>query len=334
MIFFPTVIDREIIDLLSKSEAHIWIKSATNLSLKYRTNRNRQGAHFIKSYEDALGYLALRAPSTYSQIYGALNSIKELNGSWSPQSILDIGSGPGTALWAAKEIFPSIQNAVAIEKEDHFISLGQSILSPVSEISVGWKRNDFSSSLPRLDSKFDLVIVANVLNEMDANTMNRTIAYAFAQSKGVVLIVEPGTPQGYETIKEAAHKIKSSEYKLIAPYIKNVFIDSDEVNFVQRIKRTDSQKRIKQHQRKNSGTEKEKMLPASDWEETKYYYLAYSNHDSEIMAEGRLLETPVIYKPYIQLKILQEDGITIQRILKTNKENFKSAKKLRWGDII
>src|SRR5437764_63733 len=40
-------------------------------------------------------------------------------------SILDMGAGPGTALYAASQIFPSIQQATLVEADASLITLGK-----------------------------------------------------------------------------------------------------------------------------------------------------------------------------------------------------------------
>ena len=43
---------------------------------------------------------------------------------WAPQSILDLGAGPGTATWAAVAVFPSIEHAELVEREPDMAALG------------------------------------------------------------------------------------------------------------------------------------------------------------------------------------------------------------------
>jgi len=75
-----------------------------------------------------LRYLALRTPVTYAQLYGAVCHIDEMLPSWRPTSILDIGSGPGTAVWAASEIGESINEITCLDSESNFSKIGKEIL--------------------------------------------------------------------------------------------------------------------------------------------------------------------------------------------------------------
>lgn len=329
MIILPEEIENHIQHLLNKS-TNAWVKKAVSLSLRYRIDRSSH--KYIENSDDVLGYLAVRAPSTYSQIYGALESIKKLNPNWQPKNILDIGSGPGTAIWAAAEIFSSLKNGTAVEMDNNFIKAGQSILTSIPEINIVWELTDLSKSLPKTEEIFDLVILANILNEMDEKTKNKVLSFAQNHSKGILLILEPGTPYGYEVVKQSAETLKTDKDYLVTPYIDNIFIDSEEVTFTQKIKRPDFQKRVRHLQRKNEQLEKPRLLPPSDWEESKYYYLAYSKFPNEITPTARLIDAPKPLKPFVELKILTGRGIRTERVFKKDRELYKKAKKLNRGD--
>jgi len=333
MITLPTHIDKAITDILAKNDPIFWLRSANSLSINYRAERITPNFNYIKDFHDALGYLALRVSSTYSQIYGALESIKELNPNWKPESILDLGSGPGTGIWAAAELFPSLNNAVAIERDKNFINIGQEISGSLNNIKVEWQQTDLSKALPKLYENFDLVVIANVLNEMDSDGIQKTLNFAKNHCNGIIVIIEPGTPYGYETIIETESLLHSPQSVLIAPYIQNKFIDSEDVTFIQRIKRPDFQKRVRQVQRKKE-IDKSKLLPPSDWEESKYYYLAYSKFKSELSPTKRLLDKSKQFKPYMEIKALTKDGVKIEQIMKRDKINYKIARKAKWGDIL
>jgi ribosomal protein RSM22 (predicted rRNA methylase) len=119
----------------------------------------------------------------------------------------------------------------------------------------------------------------------------------------------------------------------VAPYIDNTFVNSAEVIFAQKMIRPEFQRRIRQLQRKQS-TEHEHLLPASDWEESKYYYLAFSKIQPEVKPTARVLEKPKVQKAFIEIKLLTKDGVKVEKILKRDREKFKQAKKLEWGEII
>jgi ribosomal protein RSM22 (predicted rRNA methylase) len=333
MISLPTLIETVISDVLAQANPDAWTRRAVELSEQYRGQREKRGVPFIFNYLDVLAYLALRIPSTYSHIFGALSSIKELSPTWTPKSILDIGTGPGVGVWAAKEVFSTIQEAVLYERDQNFVDIGQKISETLDGIQYDWQQVDISKSLPILDQQFDLVILSSVINELNEKTRSHILDFAGKVCRGVILIVEPGTPIGFEAIQFSYKRLKRNEGVLVAPYIDNTFVNSADVIFAQKMFRPEFQRRIRQLQRKQN-LEHEHLLPASDWEESKYYYLAYSQKEPEIRPAARVIDKPKVQKASIELKLLTKDGVKVEKVLKREREKFKQAKKLEWGDIV
>lgn len=52
----------------------------------------------------ATAYVAARMPGCYAAIYNIMDELSVRLPSFHPQSMLDFGSGPGTAVWAAQEV--------------------------------------------------------------------------------------------------------------------------------------------------------------------------------------------------------------------------------------
>ena len=73
--------------------------AAAALSRRYREER-RDGRLHVESAEDALAYLAVRLPATYAAARASFAAIKQARADFAPRTVLDIGGGPGTALWA------------------------------------------------------------------------------------------------------------------------------------------------------------------------------------------------------------------------------------------
>lgn len=91
-------------------------KIVSDLSNRYRTRKEPRGQSFIRSKEDVYAYAAFRMPATFAAVYSALKQMKEGLEDWAPHSLLDVGAGPGTVMWAANEIYPSL-NTITLLKE-------------------------------------------------------------------------------------------------------------------------------------------------------------------------------------------------------------------------
>jgi ribosomal protein RSM22 (predicted rRNA methylase) len=87
--------------------------------------RNQTGAFpLLQTKEEHLAYLTVRFPATFQAVRAVLQKLP-----FSPQSLLDLGAGPGTGLLAAQTLF-DIQEASLVERDPLFIELGKKLCPP------------------------------------------------------------------------------------------------------------------------------------------------------------------------------------------------------------
>src|SRR5258707_11992401 len=80
-----------------------------------KTYRDGGGSGAIRSEADALAYALARMPATYAAVTASLNALVEIRPDFAPETLLDIGAGPGTATWAAAETFSPLADFTAID---------------------------------------------------------------------------------------------------------------------------------------------------------------------------------------------------------------------------
>jgi Mitochondrial small ribosomal subunit Rsm22/Histidine kinase-, DNA gyrase B-, and HSP90-like ATPase len=85
--------------------------AAAVLSERYR-NERRDGRLHVESDDDALAYLAVRLPATYAALRASFAAIAEARPDFAPKTALDVGAGPGTALWAVADCWPALADAL------------------------------------------------------------------------------------------------------------------------------------------------------------------------------------------------------------------------------
>src|SRR5213596_2680756 len=92
--------------------------TAERASLISQTYRDGGGSSAIRSEADALAYALARMPATYAAVGASLNALVKIRPDFAPNSLLDIGAGPGTATWAAAEAFSSLQDFTLLDAND------------------------------------------------------------------------------------------------------------------------------------------------------------------------------------------------------------------------
>lgn len=77
-------------------------------------------------------YMAISMPITYAAISSVLNVVAKTNQTFNPLSMLDFGTGPGTAVWASKQQWPDIQHAHAVDLSVSMLETA-SLMSNINE---------------------------------------------------------------------------------------------------------------------------------------------------------------------------------------------------------
>lgn len=323
----PVDIIQAISTLLSEQTSNKWLSRAAALHTRYMDATKGTYGRYIQDYDDALAYLSLRSPATYAQIYSACSQVAEIIPSWKPQSLLDIGCGPGTGTWSAATLWPTLKTITCIDKDPSFVRIGKHILSQSNlSCNVTWQQSDVKDINTHF--MYDIVIIANVLNELSAEDKNELITNAYAQCKGIMILIEPGTFIGTDIIQKATPQLYP-EATLLAPYIYNSFVSLKDkwIHFPQRFIRPEFLRRLRQYMRESS-------LMASDWEESKYAFAAFGKIPAELKPWGRCISPVIIKKGFLETQVLTEDTILPVKVLKRYKKQYTFAKKLRWGQII
>lgn len=292
-------------------------KDAENISLKYRENRKQQEA-LVSLKNEVNAYSVVRMPATYGATYTALkHSIIALDKM--PKSLLDIGAGTGAATWAATSLL-ELQEITCFEREKEMCQLGQNLMNDsTSELKkTKWiQGNILKDPIP---SNMDLVIAAYVFNEMSEEEQEKGLLKLWEATKLMLLIVEPGTPNGFSRIRKARKLLIENGGHILAPCPHEndcPLENNDWCHFACRIPRSRLHREAKQAD-----------VP---YEDEKYTYIAVTRNKQE-HACSRVLRHPFIEKGQVTLQLCTKDGINKNKISKRDKTLYKKARKVKWGD--
>jgi ribosomal protein RSM22 (predicted rRNA methylase) len=140
-------------------------QAVTQLSEHYKAADFSSPA--VASEAHRAAYLAVRLPATYAALRRVFAKIKLRAPQVEISSLLDLGSGPGTALFAAAEQFPPLRQATLIESDTGWIALGKRLAEQSKMPAIQqaqWLKQDLSSGLAC--EKHDLVVVSYTLGEL------------------------------------------------------------------------------------------------------------------------------------------------------------------------
>lgn len=298
-----------------------WAREAQSLSERYRAPRGADAPALATGRPQALGYVAMILPATYAQLRGALAATAARIPRWRPQSLLDLGSGPGTGLWAATAQWPSLRTLTAWERETAFVELGRELGRGSASAAVRnarWERVDLRQ-MPAPNQRYDVVLLGHVLNELSADLQRAVVEAAWQRTAGLLLLVEPGTSAAFPVVRAARDQLLAVGAHTIAPCAHDAPcpLHNDWCHFPQRLIRPDFQRYARG--------------APSQWEDSKYSYAAMAHFGPDAPIWARIIREATSNKAYAEVKVSAQDGITTYRALKRHREAYRAVRDLEWG---
>src|SRR6202047_3732539 len=165
-----------------------------------KTYRDGGGSAAIRTGTDALAYALARMPATYAAVVASLNALREIAPDFAPKKLLDVGAGPGTATWAAAEAFSALQDFTLLDANPALRALALELSRDSMRLrDIRYQRGEARAALAGCEPA-DLVVASYVIGEIDEAERRALADAMWAKTRGMLLIVEPGTPAGYGRI--------------------------------------------------------------------------------------------------------------------------------------
>lgn len=298
-------------------------EAAERLSAAYRSETlpgSRSGPAWTSL--DYLAYAASRMPATYHAAAAVFGELRARSPALPVESVLDIGTGPATCLWAAWTEFPDLARATLVESDPGMIALGKRLLEGAElarRVAATWQVVDVGG-LDVAPAAHDLVVCSYVLSELEDRQRQGVVEDAWVAARGAVAFVEPGSPRGYLNIMEARDRLIALGARIIAPCPHAEACPlpkGDWCHFGVRLNRTALQRRLK------GGA-----LP---YEDEKYVYVI-ATRGSGTPAVSRVIRRPTRASGRVMLRVCRTGGVSDETLTKGRREVYRAARRLRWGD--
>lgn len=288
-------------------------QAAAELSLRYRSGTD---GRIADSEMMRAAYLATRLPATFAvmrTVFGHLRGV-------SPQSLLDLGCGPGTSLWAAAETFEGLETATLYDSDTDMLKVGADIAaagtgSPFA--AARWIAADLRTAS---FDPHDLVVCSYSLGELGAETASEVALRAWNCARIALIVIEPGTIRGFSLIRQLRGRLINAGAHVAAPcphHDECPMRDGDWCHFAARVERTSLHRYLKTAEK---GHEDEKFS----------YLIALKSH--ALLPAARILRHPRHHSGFIRLKVCRPGGIEDLTITRSQKDLWRKARKAKWGD--
>ncbi|HKB96357.1 MAG TPA: small ribosomal subunit Rsm22 family protein [Rhizomicrobium sp.] len=283
-------------------------RRAQTLSAAYRQGRTSSG---IAGELDVAAYVAARMPATYAACAAVFARVAEAMPDFTPQSLLDVGAGPGTAAFAARQAWPSLSAVTLLEHNAAFRAVAATLLPSARIIA-----DDLGADKPRSD----LLVASYVLAELPEASAAATARHLWESAGQMLVLVEPGTPAGFARIRQARAALIEAGAHVAAPCTHDnlcPMTGNDWCHFSQRLPRS------RDHMQAKGAN-----VP---FEDERYSYVVVTR--DKIAKGARVLAPPLETKPGLTFKLCDETGLRAQFVATRDKEEYRRVRKHGWGDL-
>lgn len=318
----PLDIKSTLESLLDEYPHDIILDSAKRIIDKYNNIDNKYNINHINSEIDTKVYSVIRYPATFKAFSSALSySISHYIGDINNiKTALDIGAGSGAASLVTL-LNLNIEHITLLEKEKTMIDIGEYLFKSIHlDNKVGYTQLDIVKD--NINYPSDLVFSSYVLNELDKSNIYIVLDKMWDSTNKILLIVEPGTPKGFEIIKIVREYLLNKGGYILTPcpHMDKCLVSSNDwCHFSTRVSRSKLHKELK-------GGD-------APYEDEKYTYIAFSKSPCS-RCNNRILRHPQINSGFITLEVCSKDGLKQIKVTKKDKELFKAARKADVGDEI
>lgn len=291
------------------------------LSSWYRSPNGPRGLPPVRDF--ARAYAAYRMPATFHAAAAAMRAAAELTPDYRPRSMLDVGAGSGSAVWAAAATWPTLVKVRAVERDGPSIDLGRGLAerSGVAVLaSIDWARAD---AYANAFEPADLVTASYLVGELDPGQQERVIDRLWDLTAGVLVIVEPGTPRGADQIRAATRRLINRGATILAPCpgTECPVTLPEWCHFSVRLERSRLHRRAKQVE--------------LDYEDEKFaYVVAARDTVPSLTAAGRVVARPRRTKGRVELRLCTPSGAVSRVVARSEGDAYKLARKLEWGSLV
>ena len=297
-------------------------RRAGKFSAIYRSGGTSAG---IADAADALAYLVTRLPATYAATRAAFARMSEATPGFTPLSVLDVGAGPGTATWAARDAWPSLATVTLVEPNPVFRDLAVRLMPQARAVA-----GSLGTAMPRAD----LVIASYVLAELPEKAAAGTARELWAVTDGMLVLVEPGTPAGFARIRAARAALIETGGHIAAPCTH----DNECPMAAQSVGESRSDQKTSDwcHFSQRLPRSRDHMIAKGarvPFEDERYAYVAVSRAPVAERAAARIVKPPVETKPGVTLPLCEASGLRNLFVARRDKEAFRRVRKVDWGDL-
>lgn len=303
--------------------------------------RTPTGAPVLRNRADVVAYAAYRMPATFAAASDALAGLAARAPGWRPDSHLDLGGGTGAVTWAAARVWDGPRATTVLDWAASALDLGRELAAGSTAPALRtarWQRGSLRDA--GAESALDaagaagaragaaagaaLVTAGYVLGELAEADRAAVVEAAARAATDAVVLIEPGTPEGYARIRAARDTLVGAGLRVLAPCPHSdacpIVPGRDWCHFATRVARSSLHRRVKGGELAH--------------EDEKFSYVAaVRSHVAGGPAPSRVVRRPQLRKGQVLLDLCTPDAAVPARrtVTKRHGAHYRAARDTDWG---
>lgn len=291
-------------------------QAAERLSLAYR---GRAGIRPALTPIDRAAYLAVRFPSTFAVanlVWQEASRAIPLNG---VRTVLDVGSGPGTASLAAASLVDVATAFMRFERDAGWREVADRLAR-----ACGINGRFHHGAIAREMSlgPHDVVIASYALGELPSDERDAAVAALWSLAANTLIVIEPGTPKGFEIVRRAREQCLGSGGHAAAPCTHDARCPMSMEDWCHRPIRV-----------ARASFHREAKRAELSYEDEKFAYVVMARQQPVRRAPARVVRKPIRNSGHVHLDVCEERGLKRQTIARSDGAVYRNARDASWGDL-
>lgn len=174
--------------------------------------------------KETYAYIASQLPFILAPLQNVFAEISRRIPGFTPKTMLDFGSGPGTAIFAAHDHWKnSLKEIMGVDVSQSMLDASSDLVKDYPELTgiVEWRRYmSMNSNRP----KYNLVVASAVLSELsDDNLRKQSVDHLWQQTDDILVLIDRGNAEGFRIMRNArdwlieSSKNNDSKLHIVAP---------------------------------------------------------------------------------------------------------------------
>ena len=173
--------------------------------------------------KETFAYISSQLPFMLAPLQNVFAEISRRIPDFAPKSMLDFGSGPGTAIIAAhKHWSSSLNDIMAVDISQSMIEMAAELVKDQPNLPtdrIQWRR--YMAMNPNRP-KYNLVVTAMVLSELpDDHLRQQSVEHLWQQTDDILVLIDRGNAEGFRILRNARDQLietgKKEKLHIVAP---------------------------------------------------------------------------------------------------------------------